>query len=148
VSSFVLENLIITASNGVLNMAFGSTTPILRIFDEAKAREFYVGFLGFTVDWEHRFEDGLPLYMQVSRDGCVIHLSEHHGDCCPGSAMRIQTDELGPFHAELSAKAYKNARPGIEKMPWGRRHMPITDPFGNRLTFTDGITAAETSEAT
>jgi hypothetical protein len=24
--------------------------PILRIFDEAKAREFYVGFLGFQVD--------------------------------------------------------------------------------------------------
>lgn len=25
--------------------------PILRIFDEAKAREFYVEFLGFRVDW-------------------------------------------------------------------------------------------------
>lgn len=48
-------------------MGFGTTTPILRIFDEAKAKEFYVGFLGFTVDWEHRFEAGLPLYMQVSK---------------------------------------------------------------------------------
>ena len=36
-------------------MGFGKTTPILRIFDEAKAREFYVDFLGFKVDWEHRF---------------------------------------------------------------------------------------------
>jgi len=54
--------------------------PILRIFDEAKAREFYVDFLGFTVDWEHRFNDDAPLYMQVSRDGCVLHLSEHYGD--------------------------------------------------------------------
>jgi hypothetical protein len=26
----------------------GRTTPVLRIFDEAKAKEFYVGFLGFT----------------------------------------------------------------------------------------------------
>jgi len=40
---------------------------VLRSFDEAKAREFYVDFLGFTVDWEHRFEPGMPLYMQVSR---------------------------------------------------------------------------------
>jgi hypothetical protein len=31
-------------------MGFGKTTPILRIFDEAKAREFYVDFLGFGVD--------------------------------------------------------------------------------------------------
>jgi len=54
--------------------------PILRIFDEAKAREFYVDFLGFTVDWEHRFNDDAPLYMQVSRDGCVLHFSEHYGD--------------------------------------------------------------------
>lgn len=28
-----------------------AVAPILRIFDEAKAREFYVGFLGFKVDW-------------------------------------------------------------------------------------------------
>ena len=44
-------------------MTFGKTTPILRIFDEAKAREFYVDFLGFTVDWDHRFEANTPLYM-------------------------------------------------------------------------------------
>ena len=36
------------------------TIPILRIFDVGKAREFYVGFLGFTVDWGHRFDDQAP----------------------------------------------------------------------------------------
>lgn len=120
-------------------MKLGKTTPILRIFDEAKAREFYVGFLGFRVDWEHRFEPGLPLYMQVSRDGCVLHLSEHHGDCSPGAAMRIETDSLDAFHQELTAKAYKYARPGIQQMPWGTRDLSVGDPFGNRLTFTDAI---------
>jgi hypothetical protein len=29
------------------------TIPILRIFDEVKAREFYVDFRGFNIDWEH-----------------------------------------------------------------------------------------------
>lgn len=119
-------------------MKFGKTTPILRIFDEAKAREFYVDFLGFKVDWEHRFEAGLPLYMQVSRDQCILHLSEHHGDCSPGSAVRIETGELEAFHAELAAKRYKYARPGIEQMPWGK-DMSVHDPFGNRLTFTSAI---------
>ena len=120
-------------------MSFGKTTPIFRIFDEAKAREFYVDFLGFNVDWEHRFEPGTPLYMQVSKDGCVLHLSEHYGDCSPGAAVRIETSNLDDFHAQLASKHYKYARPGIERMPWGTRDMSVKDPFGNRLTFTDAI---------
>lgn len=120
-------------------MSFGRTTPILRIFDEAKAKEFYVDFLGFRIDWEHRFEDGLPLYMQVSKDRCIIHLSEHHADCSPGAAMRIETNELKAFQEQLLAKNYKNARPEVEEMPWGSKDMSVADPFGNRLTFTDAI---------
>ena len=120
-------------------MKLGSVTPILRIFDETKAREFYVGFLGFQVDWEHRFEPGLPLYVQVSRGGCVLHLSEHHGDCCPGAAMRIEVDDIDALHAELANKDYAYARPGIDAMPWGTRDMSVKDPFGNRLTFTTAI---------
>ena len=85
-------------------MAFGKTTPILRIFDEAKAKEFCIEFLGFKVDWEHRFEAGLPLYMQISKDGCIIHLSEHHGDCSPGAAIRIETNELEAFEKATSGK--------------------------------------------
>jgi uncharacterized glyoxalase superfamily protein PhnB len=117
----------------------GTTTPILRIFDEAKAREFYLEFLGFKIDWEHRFEAGLPLYMQVSRDACVLHLSEHHGDGSPGAAMRIETSDLDALQAELMKRQYKYARPGIETMPWGTRDMSVKDPFGNRLTFTTAI---------
>ncbi len=68
-------------------MGLGKTVPILRMFDEAKAKEFYVGFLGFIIDWEHRFEEGAPLYMQVSKDAFVLHLSEHYGDSSPGFRM-------------------------------------------------------------
>jgi uncharacterized glyoxalase superfamily protein PhnB len=120
-------------------MRLRNTTPILRIFDERKAREFYIDFLGFQVDWEHRFAADAPLYLQVSRGECVLHLSEHHGDCSPGSAMRIETSELDAFHAELVSKNYKYYRPGIEVMPWGTRDMSVKNPFGNRLTFTTAI---------
>ena len=120
-------------------MKLHSTTPILRIFDEAKAREFYVDFLGFKVDWEHRFEPGMPLYMQVSRDACILHLSEHNGDCCPGAAMRIQVDQVDALHAEYTAKQFKYARPNLEQTPWGTQDMSVRDPFGNRLTFTTAI---------
>ena len=120
-------------------MKLSDTTPILRIFDETKAREFYVEFLGFRVDWEHRFDPNAPLYMQVSRAGCVLHLSEHHGDCCPGAAARIEVDELESLERELQGKAYKYNRPAIEDMPWGTRDLSVLDPFGNRLTFTSAI---------
>ncbi|QKS83081.1 glyoxalase superfamily protein [Pseudomonas bijieensis] len=120
-------------------MSFGKTTPILRIFDEAKALAFYVDFLGFTVDWQHRFGDDFPLYLQVSRGDCVLHLSEHHGDCTPGSALRIETDELEAFQQQLQAKQYRYAHPQIQAMPWGSQDMAISDPFGNRLVFTNAI---------
>lgn len=116
--------------------------PILRIFDEAKAREFYAGFLGCTIDWEHRFDANAPLYMQVSRGNCVLHLSEHYGDASPGSAIRIDTTELDAFHAELSAKQYKYARPGINEQPWGRE-VSVRDPFGNRLIFAEAKMEAQ-----
>lgn len=116
-------------------MQFAPPIPILRIFDEAKARAFYLDFLGFSEDWSHRFEPGLPLYLQISRGSCVLHLSEHHGDCCPGAALRISVQGLDEYQAALAATPYGYARPGIETLPWGR-DMSITDPFGNRLVFT------------
>ena len=65
------------------------TIPILRIFDVDKAKAFYVDFLGFQIDWEHRFDVSSPLYMQVSRARLTLHLSEHHGDACPGSTVFV-----------------------------------------------------------
>ena len=72
-----------------MTIRFERTVPIFRIFSEEKAKEFYLGFLGFRLDWEHRFEPGMPLYMQVSRDGLVLHLSEHHGDGSPGATLFV-----------------------------------------------------------
>ena len=116
-------------------MNFSKTIPILRSFDETKAKEFYVGFLEFKVDWEHRFAADLPLYMQISKGDCILHISEHHGDCSPGAALRIEVDDLDAYQKLLSDKSYKNSRPGICDQPWGR-DMSIPDPFGNRLIFS------------
>jgi catechol 2,3-dioxygenase-like lactoylglutathione lyase family enzyme len=117
-----------------------SPIPVLRIFDEAKARELYVGFLGFKVDWEHRFGENFPLYMQVSRDACVIHLSEHHGDGCPGATLRIEMTGLDEFVAALRARDYRYLKPGCpEETPWGTREVSVPDPFGNKLIFYERV---------
>ncbi|MBW7455488.1 VOC family protein [Paenibacillus sepulcri] len=116
-------------------MTMNRVTPILRIFDEAKAREFYVDYLGFKVEWEHRFEENFPLYMEVSFGECVLHLSEHHGDSSPGSAVRIATTQLKAYHSRLLEQNYKYAKPGIEETPWNTAEVRIADPFGNRIIF-------------
>ncbi|HZP19255.1 MAG TPA: glyoxalase superfamily protein [Bauldia sp.] len=113
------------------------TIPILRSFDETKAREFYLGFLGFTVDWEHRFEADLPLYMQVSREGVFLHISEHHGDATPGSHVRVDIGGIVRLHDELIAKNYKNGRPGLVRPEWGGTEFSVVDPAGNRITFAE-----------
>lgn len=117
-------------------MKIAPAVPILRIFSEDKAREFYLDFLGFTVDWEHRFDPALPLYLQIHRDALVLHLSEHHGDATPGSTVFVRLDDIAALHAELNAKQYGYARPGLNEQDWGTT-MEVTDPFGNRLRFCE-----------
>ena len=110
---------------------------IIRIFDDAKAKEFYLGFLGMSLDWEHRFEPGLPIYFQVSRGDLVFHLSEHSGDCTPGSKTFVNTDELESLHSELTSKGYRYSRPEITTAPWGDRVFEVIDPFSNRILFNE-----------
>ena len=116
---------------------FRRVVPILRIFDVQKAKDFYAGLLGFTIDWEHRFDDRAPLYLQVSRNGLVLHLSEHHGDGTPGAAVFVEMGGLTTFHQEIHGRGYGFMRPGIEDAPWNARVMEVIDPFGNRIRFSE-----------
>ncbi len=115
-------------------MKFNPPIPILRIFDEGRARDFYVGYLGFEIGFEHRFEPGLPLYLAIKLGNCELHLSEHNGDGSPGSRIRIEVSDIEAFHAGLD-KSYKYARPSIQNQSWGMREVMITDPFANVLVF-------------
>jgi len=106
--------------------------PILRVYDIAKAKEFYIDFLGFTLDWEHRFDDNAPLYFQVSRSGVKLHLSEHYGDGTPGSMVYIRGRNIAALAKELHDKGARFARPSpTDTSP------KLTDPFGNVLRFDD-----------
>ncbi len=118
------------------DISFERIFPIVRVFDEAKAREFYLDFLGFQADWEHRFGENFPLYMQVSRGGMGLHLSGHHGDATPGSNIFVTMHGVHAYQRELAAKNYRFLRPGVEELPWGDV-MEVTDPFGNRIRFCE-----------
>jgi catechol 2,3-dioxygenase-like lactoylglutathione lyase family enzyme len=127
-----------------MTINFQRTVPTFRIFSLEKAREFYLDFLGFKVEWEHRFEPDAPVFMQVSRGGVAIHLSEHHGDGTPGSIVYVYMTGVKALHRELSDKKYRHNRPGLQQQEWGMTELTVTDPFNNRITFGERTETAAT----
>jgi catechol 2,3-dioxygenase-like lactoylglutathione lyase family enzyme len=122
---------------------FKQTIPLLRIFDVQKAKEFYVEFLGFKVDWEHHFDENSPAYLQVSRNGLVLHLSEHHGDGSPGSSVFVWMTGIDDFHQEIISKGYRYLRPSVETTFYDAKCMEVIDPFNNRIRFNENLKEAK-----
>lgn len=114
--------------------------PILRMFDVERTLAFYVDFLGFTQTFEHRFADHAPLYTEVVRDGVRLHLSEHHGDATPGSAVMIEVPDAAALQRELIARDYPYARPGVETQDWGLT-VTVGDPASNRIVFLQPVSS-------
>jgi catechol 2,3-dioxygenase-like lactoylglutathione lyase family enzyme len=111
--------------------------PILRIFNLEKAKEFYIGWLGFEIEWEHQFEPGTPYYIGIKKDNIQFHLSEHHGDSVPGVKVFIICTEVAQYLAELQSRPYNYYRPGIQETFYGTKEMAVQDPFGNKLCFNE-----------
>ena len=113
--------------------------PVLRIYDVAKAMEFYINWLEFTIDWEHRFDENAPLYMQISKGDISFHLSEHYGDGTPGTGIFIWCTGLEAYQQNLLNKNYKYFRPGLETTFYNSLCMNIIDPFGNKISFNEKV---------
>ena len=107
--------------------------PVLRILDEAKAKDFYVDQLGFTVDWEWRHEPHYPIFMAVSKEGLAFFLSEHSGDAEVGGRAYLAVEDVDAWYAEASERGAKADSPPQDQ-PWGQREVTFCDPFGNRIT--------------
>jgi catechol 2,3-dioxygenase-like lactoylglutathione lyase family enzyme len=120
-------------------IVFEQTIPILRMFDIAKAREFYLDYLGFTVEFEHRFYDEAPLFMGISRGAVRIFLSEHHGDGTPGTHVVVRVSGIDALHRELVAKKYRYFNPSIQTQEWGTREITVYDPFNNHIVFSEDV---------
>lgn len=116
--------------------AFTESIPVLRSLDERKCRAFYCGFLGFAVDFEHRFAPDMPLYLGLVRGPVKLHLSEHRGDATTGSAIFVWMAGIDDYRRELAASGASFTVPEIADQPWGRE-IGLVDPFGNRLRFCE-----------
>ncbi|MGD9855295.1 MAG: bleomycin resistance protein [Planctomycetaceae bacterium] len=112
--------------------------PQFRITHADRSISFYVNGLGFQIDWEHRFEPGFPVFMQLTRRGQSIFLSEHVGDCQAGGAAYFVVPDVDACYAEFAAHSVMPIQPPADT-PWGRREMLVTDPDGNRLRFANAL---------
>ncbi|WP_067973149.1 glyoxalase superfamily protein [Nocardiopsis trehalosi] len=119
-----------------MTVTFAPAVPVLRIFDVPRARAFYLGYLGFRLDGEHLTGGGPPVYLRISRGPLVLHLSEHHGDGCPGTVVVAGVRGVRAFHAELRARDYPYLAPAVEPGPLGEV-LEVLDPFGTTLRFIE-----------
>ncbi|MEQ9299810.1 MAG: glyoxalase superfamily protein [Cyclobacteriaceae bacterium] len=112
--------------------------PTLRVLDYRKAMDFYIDGLGFVIDWEHRFGPSEPVYMQISRNGLTLHLSENKR-FETGVIVFVDCKELTQFYADLINRKTKIELNKPESTNWQTIQMEIEDPFGNLLRFNETV---------
>ena len=110
--------------------------PTFRITDYKKAIAFYIDFLGFNIDWEHRFGETEPIYMQISKNGLVLHLSEN-GRFKTGVIIFVETKGIENFRKNILNTKNGKLIPEILTTNWNTKQLEIEDPFGNLLRFNE-----------
>jgi hypothetical protein len=108
-------------------------TPILRIFDEAKAKEFYLDFLGFTPTFEHRFGGNFPLYMGVSHSGCELHLGT------AGGAVTAQHASGSSWHKVSGSKRITSYEGSRCQYCRSRCHRNLQPALRNPISFRTAV---------
>ena len=97
--------------------------PILRVADADAAVRWYER-LGFTGQWEHRFERGGLPFVSIARDRARLYLSEHRGDARPDALVHLYVSDVDAVVAEFGQPA--------GEPPYGCE-LELRDPDGNRL---------------
>ncbi|WP_422769291.1 glyoxalase superfamily protein [Plantactinospora sp. WMMC1484] len=125
--------------------ARSNTIPVLRIFAVAPALEFYVDFLGFTLDFGGpNAGPGTAYYGQVSRHDTTLHLAETAYDAGQGATVFLWIDGIDELRERLNQRRTEVPvwgpavwTPEVEQAQWDGRVLTVADPFGNHLRFSE-----------
>jgi hypothetical protein len=125
--------------------ARSTTIPVLRIFAVEPALQFYVEFLGCTLDFGGpNMGPGTPYYGQVSYAATTLHLAEAAYDASPGATVFIWVDGIDELRERLNLRRFEVPvwspavwTPEVEPAQWDGRVLTIADPFGNHLRFSE-----------
>ena len=103
------------ARDSELGFSVKSSIPVVRMLDEDESTEFYLDYLGFEVDWEHRFRDNSssPLYMQIHLGEAVLHLNGHADSNSPVCEVRFPVQGLARYCEYLRAKDTRYEKPEV-----------------------------------
>ena len=107
--------------------------PILRMADSRISLPFYVDGLGFRVQWEHRFDPGLPLFVCLERDGIRLFLTEHP-ETAFGGLVYFYVTEVDALTQSFAANGI-DIGDGPQDQSWEVRELSLRDPDGNNLRF-------------
>ena len=109
---------------------FERAIPILPGDDLAVARDFYVGRLGFTVEFEAT-EDGTNGIMGLARGTIELTIdcpmSGHGRNACASLRVNSADDYYEAWRHQVEFK-----RPPADES-WGARTCGFQDPFGNSI---------------
>ena len=97
--------------------------PILHITNAQASIDWY-SQLGFTVEWQHAFKPGWPLYVSLQGGPARLHLSEHRLDGGPATHVYLYVEDVDSIIP---------AGICVEDRPWGMREARLTDPDGNEV---------------
>ena len=104
--------------------SFHAPAPIFRVASLAASLDYYVGVLGFHIDWRY------PTIACVVRDECYLFLCEgDQGN--PGSWLWVGVGDVGALHEEYRAKGAIIRNPPTN-YHWAYE-MQVADPDGNVL---------------
>ena len=122
------------------NFTIHGSIPVLRMLNEAAAKAFYLDFLGYVINWEHRFRDDpkSPLYLQVNLGESVLHLNGHAEADAPTSEVRIPVVGVQAFCQWLGTRTPDGQEPPevVDPRYEGKpTDLNLADPSGNTLTF-------------
>ena len=116
-------------------------TPVFAISDYQLALDFYVGWLGMTIDWEEPLAVANRHYFQVSRGNVILHLTDDAAESCQGAKAIAEVTGLLFYHRQLQEKTTRFAfeLPALRKASWSEKvvQLELTDPFGNHLVFAE-----------
>jgi len=102
------------------------------VSDVDRAIAFYRGRAGFTLDHDHRVNEGLR-FVQLTPPGsaCSIALGEGITEAVPGSVQGLQlvVDDAEAARAELAGRGVDVEE--VQVFPWGS-FVFFSDPDGNR----------------
>lgn len=122
-----------------MNFKINTSIPVIRMLDETSMLSFYIDYLGFKMDWEHRSSDNptSPLYAQIRHGDAALHLNGHAEADSPVCEVRFPVNDLAAYCEYLRSKDTSFEKPEVVDPRYEGRQtdMNIIDPSRNHLVF-------------